>query len=362
MPSRHYHSRFVRDFKVWTLESIDYCHYTVPLNVANHNGFVFPGEYVGQYGVYEAVQHVYEKNESLNHLLHDDYLLTNTRYFATDMEKGIEKIRDEFRSQNRIDPNAHVIFIAPGNEKAEAQFCIENLRKGVKEFLLKYSAPSSLSPKALPLEGNFVTVMSLHSGSEGEAFVKQYLSEHEWTGRLIMTSEQNNQHYDAMAASDFGFVYDGQMVSAANALHLPVNCIINMRMQHQWWHDFYNRWWNDMNLVADNHINPELIGGEAWWGKICDTLAESYVRPEHRYETIQMCDGFVQDAMSYKPIDRSVVRTKDLLLDGQAYDQHYEPFQLAARHMWKDIKAYDTGVGQLTGTASEGLRVQIPNL
>lgn len=55
MPSRHYHSRFVRDFKVWTLESIDYCHYTVPLNVANHNGFVFPGEYVGQYGVYEAV-------------------------------------------------------------------------------------------------------------------------------------------------------------------------------------------------------------------------------------------------------------------------------------------------------------------
>jgi len=28
---------------------------------------------------------------------------------------------------------------------------MENLRKGVKEFLLKYSSPTSLSPKALPL-------------------------------------------------------------------------------------------------------------------------------------------------------------------------------------------------------------------
>ena len=43
-------------------------------------------------------------------------------------------------------------------------------------------------------------------------------------------TDENNQHYDAMAASDFGFVYDGQMVSAANALHLPVNCMIKMRI------------------------------------------------------------------------------------------------------------------------------------
>ena len=145
------------------------------------------------------------------------------------MEKGIENIREAFRAEHSIDPNAHVIFVAPGNEKAEAEFCMETLRKGIKEFLLKYSAPTSLSPKALPLD-NFVTVMSLHSGSEGEAYVRQYLSEHEWTGRLLLVSEQGNQHYDAMAASDFGFLYDGQMVSSANALHLPVNCLVNMRM------------------------------------------------------------------------------------------------------------------------------------
>lgn len=107
---------------------------------------------------------------------------------------------------------------------------MENLRKGVKEFLLKYSAPTSLSPKALPLEGNFVTILSLHEGSEGQAWVKEYLQNNEWTGKLIVVTNTDNQHFDAMAASDFGFIHDGQMVSSANALNLPVNTLYHMRM------------------------------------------------------------------------------------------------------------------------------------
>jgi len=35
---------------------------------------------------------------------------------------------------------------------------------------------------------------------------------------------------------------------------------------------------------------------------------------------IQKLDGFVQDGMSFKPLDRTVVRTKDLMVNGQAYD------------------------------------------
>jgi lipid A disaccharide synthetase len=108
-----------------------------------------------------------------------------------------------------------------------------------------------------------------------------------------------------MASSDFGFIHDGQMVSAANALHLPVNTVFYMRLHHQWWHDFYNRWWNDMNIIADNSCNQELIGGEAWFGKVAEQLAENYTHPEQRYRTIQKLDGFVQDALSYKPLDRT---------------------------------------------------------
>ena len=140
-------------------------------------------------------------------------------------------IRDKFRAKHSISSDNHVIFLAPGNEVKEAEFSMENMRKGVKEFLLKYSAPTSMSPKALPME-NFTTVLSLHEGSAGAAWVKEYLAKHEWTGRLVIVTDENNEHFDAMAASDFGFIYDGQMCSSANALHLPINCLINMRM-HQ---------------------------------------------------------------------------------------------------------------------------------
>jgi len=66
---------------------------------------------------------------------------------------------------------------------------MEQLRRGIKEFLLKYSSPTSLSASALPLESGFVTILSLHSGSSGEKWVKEYLQKNEWTGKLIIVTE-----------------------------------------------------------------------------------------------------------------------------------------------------------------------------
>jgi hypothetical protein len=354
MPQRHFFTRFVRDFKEFSLHQMDFIHYTVPLHTANTNGFQFPSEYVGQYGVYDAIKHIYNSSATLKPLVKEDHLLTNKRYFTTDTEKAVQAIREKFRGEHNIDPSAYSIFIAPGNEKNEVEYCMENLRKGVKEFLLKFSNPTSLSHKALPLDGNFVTVLSVMEGSDGEAYVKEYLANNEWYGRIVLVSDNNNQHFDAMAASDFGFIYDGQMVQSANALHLPVNCLINMRMNQQFYQNFFNRWWNDMNIICDNQVNMELIGGEAWWGKICDTIAENYVNPRARQLMMQKLDGFVVEGMSYKELDRTEVRTRDLMIDGQAYDQFHDPFTLSARRMWADIEAHND-FGQ---TASpDGLRV-----
>ena len=55
-----------------------------------------------------------------------------------------------------------------------------------------------------------------------------------------------------------------------------------------------------MNILADNNIYPELIGGEVWWGKICDSLAEWYVKPEVRYDKIRKWEYFLKEAMSYQ--------------------------------------------------------------
>jgi len=54
-----------------------------------------------------------------------------------------------------------------------------------------------------------------------------------------------------------------------------------------------------MNIIADNNIYPELIGGEAWFGKIADSIADWYLKPDTRYIMIRKFDGFLQEAMSY---------------------------------------------------------------
>ena len=213
-----------------------------------------------------------------------------------------------------------MIFFAPGNELKEAQFTTESTRKGIREFLLKYSAPTSLAPKARPLE-NFVTVISTHSGSAGEQHVKNYVKENGWMGKVIWVSSDDGQHLDAMCASDYGIIYDGQMVSSAAACHLPTMNLLNMRMHHQWYNDLFNRWWNDMNIIADNNVYPEIIGGEAWFGKIADTLGSWYLNPDTRYVMMRKFDGFIAEGMSYKDIDRSKVTTRDIILnDGRAYN------------------------------------------
>lgn len=245
-----------------------------------------------------------------------------------------------------------MIFYAPGNELNEAKFGAEAVRKGIREFLLKYSAPTSLSPKARPLD-NFVTVISVHAGSEGERYIREFVANSEWHGKVMFVSNEGNEHLDAMCASDAGIIHDGQMVSSAAACHLPTMNIFDMRMHHQWYNDLFNRWWNDMNIIADNNIYPEMIGGEVWFGKIADTLGSWYVNPDTRYTMIRRFDSFIAEAMSYKPIDREQVRTRDIILaDGQAYDVYQEPFMLATRKMWADMQAYEQTGSRLHSHAS----------
>ena len=79
-------------------------HFTVPLTAPVQDGYKFPSEYVGQYGVYEAVHHIYSKNSHLSHLINEESnsLMTSKRYFASDLEKGIDKIRHDWRESNNL--------------------------------------------------------------------------------------------------------------------------------------------------------------------------------------------------------------------------------------------------------------------
>jgi hypothetical protein len=100
------------------------------------------------------------------------------------------------------------VFFAPGNEVKEAQFSMDSVRRGIREFLFKYSSPSSLSPKA-PAMDNYTTVISVQRGSESEAYIREFVQEKEWLGRVIIVTNEENEHFNAMAASDMGIAYDG---------------------------------------------------------------------------------------------------------------------------------------------------------
>ena len=92
-------------------------HYTVPLKTAVGGKYEFPGEYIGQYGTYEAVKHIYSRTNALKHLLSDNGdLHVSKRYFTSDIEKGITSIRTEWRESHQINDDDTVIFFAPGNE------------------------------------------------------------------------------------------------------------------------------------------------------------------------------------------------------------------------------------------------------
>jgi hypothetical protein len=237
----------------WTEKYVDYMHFTVPLVTGLPSGWKFPSEYMGQYGVFEAVRHIYQSSNGLKHLVSEDgsELQVSKRYFSTNTEKAIQDIRSNWREQNGLNDDQTVIFYAAGNEFKEAQFTAENTRKGIKEFLLKYSSPTSLSPKARPLD-NFVTVISVHVGSAGEKYIRDFVSTSEWYGKVIFVTNEDNEHLNAMCAADFGIIHDGQMVSSAAACHLPTMNSFNMRMHDQYNHELFNRWWNDMNIIADN--------------------------------------------------------------------------------------------------------------
>ena len=64
--------------------------------------------------------------------------------------------------------------------------------------------------------------------------------------------------------------------------------------------------------------------------------------------------------MSFRELDRTQVRSRDLILeDGQAYDQHNDPWILAARNMLKDIESYKQ-IGETPQL--DGLRVRVGTL
>lgn len=66
--------------------------------------------------------------------------------------------------------------------------------------------------------------------------------------------------------------------------------------------------------------------------------------------------------MSYKPVDRSVVRSRDITLkDNRSYNVYMDPMKVASRKIWEDIQAYELKGKALHSHNSIKRHAVIPN-
>ena len=252
----------------------DLAFYTLSLKSINKRWYVYPSHYIGQYGSYDALKHIFTKSGLFTDFVKENSIITSREHSLDHIERARLKIKDDFRNKHNIDTDSTVVFFAPGNTIKENIYGLDAFRRGYNEFINRHSYPSSLSHYAPPKK-MFKLVISLHKGTESEAYVRKYLKDAEYETDLIVVTNENNEHYDAMCASDFGVVYNGQMVSSAATLHLHCVTMQNMNDLHYFWHTWENRWLADININADRPAIQEFAAGEFWYGKICETL--SYV-------------------------------------------------------------------------------------
>lgn len=245
--------------------------YTYALKTINRRFYNFPSQYIGQYGAYDAIRHIYQKSGLFNHYVKENSILASREHSLDHIEKCRIKIKDEFRNKHKIDQEATVVFFAPGDTIGENKYTLEAFRRGYNEYVLKNAYPTSLSHYAAP-KSMFKLVISIHKGTESEAYIREFLQTAEFEAETIIVTNDNNEHFDAICASDFGTVYNGQLVSSAAALHLNFFTMQNMNDLHYFWHTWENRWLADINVNADRPAVKEMAAGEFWYGKICEEL------------------------------------------------------------------------------------------
>ncbi len=149
--------------------------------------------------------------------------------------------------------------------------------------------------------------------------------------------------------SDYGIICDGDLVGQAVVAQLPTIILIEMKKHHHFYHHLFNRWWSSMLVLADKDIYPELIGGQAWFGKIADSLGYFmnnnnrtwYLRPKSRVDMMINWQLFIKKALNYREIDRSTVKQRDIVLeDGLVYDEFEDPFHWMGSHIGDQVERY----------------------
>ncbi len=90
----------------------DFAFYWLAQKQISRRHFVFPGHYIGQYGAYDALRHLWQKTRP--DLLLQDSILMSREYSLDDIERSRKVLSKQFREKHNIEEDHTVVFFAPG--------------------------------------------------------------------------------------------------------------------------------------------------------------------------------------------------------------------------------------------------------
>jgi hypothetical protein len=178
----------------------DEAFYTYALKQINKKNYVYPSHYIGQYGVYDALRHIFVKSGLFKDFIFENSIMVSRNHSLDHIERARMKIAEEFRKNHGFNAENTLVFFAPGDTLEENVYTLEAFIKGYNEFILKNSYPTSLSHYAPP-KSQFKLVVSLHKDTNSEQFVRNYLKTSNIETDVIIVTNENNEHFDAICVT-----------------------------------------------------------------------------------------------------------------------------------------------------------------
>jgi lipid A disaccharide synthetase len=323
-PKQVHMGRFIYRFNTDQLKNaIDHVMYTIPINPRNWSGFQFPSTFIGQSSFEQAYRFLLKRNGG-DHLLTKDSVQMNIDHFYSETENYIELERKSFRKNFDISDTATVLFLSPGNKESEFKWSLPILNKTANDFISQYAEPYNTSAGSPPIS-EFVVAIPVNDQNSRQ--IDSLVRVAGWKSRVILL-ETEDQRRSAQAGSDYSIAYNGDVVFENLANQLPTIIIENMGKWEYYFVLAWNRFNNDLNIIADGDLFPEVIEGQAHPPKLVELLNTWHASPAQRFWPLQ----------GYENILHKLLPVKVREMGMGTHHEYYSPDQLAAQTLWEFIQ------------------------
>jgi hypothetical protein len=249
-PVQIHWGKYIKNVAIREQEKIDHFLYSMPLLQKNWNfNKQFPSTYVGQPAFERAYRFLLERNPDASRLLGSDSVFMHRTHFWMETEPFINAERKRFRAKFDIPDTTTVFMIAPGNAEREVNWAVPRLQSTFQKLM------GQIEAKGLNSD-DFVIVMP--TSPSCRSAIQSASNSGTWKAKVIYTESEEDK-YSAMAGSDIGICYNGDIVTECLVNQLPTIVLQDYNKTEFYFMLSWNRMCNDMNIIADGPLFPEIV-------------------------------------------------------------------------------------------------------